>query len=177
MYTFNVYVFSYKLFLKTLFTQLHCSQPLLTFDLSSRVGDVSWSPYSSTIFAAVTHDGKVHVYDLHLNRYKPVCVQQIIPRTRYSSDLSNHWPEEQGSITEINISEECWAWWAGGRADLTRSPSTPRTRSSLSGTATGRWVQSSESTFQMILSLSQGAFIQVVTEFKKTKSRCEDSAG
>ena len=29
----------------------------------------------------------------------------------------------------------------------------------------------------MILSLSQGAFIQVVTEFKKTKSRCEDSAG
>ena len=27
-------------------------------------------------------DGKVHVYDLYLNKYKPVCVQQIVPRKR-----------------------------------------------------------------------------------------------
>ena len=32
----------------------YCRQPLLTFDLQSRVGDVSWSPYSSTVFSAVT---------------------------------------------------------------------------------------------------------------------------
>ena len=29
-------------------------EPLLTFDLGVGVGDVSWSPYSSTVFAAVS---------------------------------------------------------------------------------------------------------------------------
>ena len=33
--------------------------PMFTFDLSSSVGDVAWAPYSSTVFAAVTADGKV----------------------------------------------------------------------------------------------------------------------
>jgi len=32
---------------------------MFTFDLSSSVGDVAWAPYSSTVFAAVTADGKV----------------------------------------------------------------------------------------------------------------------
>ena len=32
---------------------------MFTFDLNSAVGDVAWSPYSSTVFAAVTTDGKV----------------------------------------------------------------------------------------------------------------------
>lgn len=34
-------------------------KPIMTFDLNSAVGDVAWSPYSSTVFAAVTTDGKV----------------------------------------------------------------------------------------------------------------------
>ena len=33
--------------------------PILSFDLGNAVGDVAWSPYSSTVFAAVTSDGKV----------------------------------------------------------------------------------------------------------------------
>ena len=32
---------------------------MFTFDLGSPVGDVAWAPYSSTVFAAVTADGKV----------------------------------------------------------------------------------------------------------------------
>ncbi|XP_072517913.1 dynein, axonemal, intermediate chain 1, paralog 2 isoform X2 [Salminus brasiliensis] len=32
--------------------------PMFTFDLNAPVGDVAWSPYSSTVFAAVTTDGK-----------------------------------------------------------------------------------------------------------------------
>ena len=32
---------------------------MFTFDLNSPVGDVAWSPYSSTVFAAATTDGKV----------------------------------------------------------------------------------------------------------------------
>jgi hypothetical protein len=38
---------------------------MFTFDLGSAVGDVAWAPYSSTVFAAVTADGKVcGFYDL-----------------------------------------------------------------------------------------------------------------
>ncbi|KAL9656610.1 hypothetical protein ABK040_002883 [Willaertia magna] len=43
-------------------------QPLMVFDLGSGVGDVDWAPYSSTVFAAVTEDGRVQVYDLSINK-------------------------------------------------------------------------------------------------------------
>lgn len=33
--------------------------PVISFDLGSPVGDVAWAPYSATVFAAVTDDGKV----------------------------------------------------------------------------------------------------------------------
>eukprot|EP00981_Chlorochromonas_danica_P014195 scaffold7537_cov179-Ochromonas_danica.AAC.16 len=32
--------------------------PIMSFDLGNAVGDVAWAPYSSTVFAAVTSDGK-----------------------------------------------------------------------------------------------------------------------
>ncbi len=35
------------------------AQPLMSFDLSSSVGDIAWAPYSSTVFAAATADGRV----------------------------------------------------------------------------------------------------------------------
>ncbi|TRY67482.1 hypothetical protein TCAL_05969 [Tigriopus californicus] len=57
-------------------------KPLFMFDLNSQVGDVAWAPYSSTVFAAVTIDGKVHVFDLHVDKYHPVCSQPIIPRKK-----------------------------------------------------------------------------------------------
>ena len=52
-----------------------CSDPMFSYDLNSVVGDVAWSPYASTVFAAVTADGKVHVFDLSVNKYEPLCVQ------------------------------------------------------------------------------------------------------
>ena len=51
------------------------TKPILRFDLGSQVGDIVWAPYSSTVFAAVTMEGKVHVYDLNINKYSPICVQ------------------------------------------------------------------------------------------------------
>ena len=45
---------------------------MFTFDLSNVVGDVAWSPYCATEFAAVTAEGKVYVYDLNINRYDPL---------------------------------------------------------------------------------------------------------
>ena len=55
----------------------HC---LLHFDLGADVGDVCWSPYSSTVFAAVTTDGKVHVFDLAQNKREPMCSQKVDKR-------------------------------------------------------------------------------------------------
>lgn len=51
--------------------------PLLSFDVGAAVGDVAWAPYSSTVFAAVTDEGKVHVFDLAQNRQLPMCVQKV----------------------------------------------------------------------------------------------------
>jgi hypothetical protein len=46
------------------------SEPMFTFDLNNSVGDVAWAPYASTVFAAVTADGKVytsvHCLRIHL---------------------------------------------------------------------------------------------------------------
>lgn len=56
------------------------SEPLFVFDLGSPVGDVKWAPYSSTVLAACTNEGKVFVFDINVNKYKAVCVQQVVAR-------------------------------------------------------------------------------------------------
>ena len=58
------------------------SHPLFTFDLNIQVGDVAWAPYSSTVFAAVTVDGRVHFYDLFVDKYNPICVQLVVPKKK-----------------------------------------------------------------------------------------------
>lgn len=50
---------------------------MFTYDLNSVVSDVAWAPYSSTVFAAVTVDGNIHFYDLSIDVYDPLCVQNI----------------------------------------------------------------------------------------------------
>ncbi|XP_078265846.1 dynein, axonemal, intermediate chain 1, paralog 2 isoform X3 [Rhinoraja longicauda] len=56
--------------------------PMFTYDLNAPVGDVAWSPYSSTVFAAVTTSGKVLVYDLNVNKYEPICEQAVVSKKR-----------------------------------------------------------------------------------------------
>ena len=57
-------------------------QCLLYFDLGNAVGDVCWSPYSSTVFAAVTTDGRVHIFDLAQNKREPLCCQKVVKKAR-----------------------------------------------------------------------------------------------
>lgn len=42
-----------------IYNVLFFSAPMFTFDLNSSVGDVTWAPYASTVFAACSADGKV----------------------------------------------------------------------------------------------------------------------
>ncbi len=38
---------------------------------------MAWAPYSSTVFAAITDDGKVHVFDVNENKLMPICSQKV----------------------------------------------------------------------------------------------------
>lgn len=58
------------------------SDPLMTFDLGSSVGDATWAPYSASVFAAVTDDGRVHVYDLSKNKHDSLCDQLVVKVAR-----------------------------------------------------------------------------------------------
>lgn len=52
-------------------------QPVLSFDLQAPVGDVAWAPQSSTVFAAATDSGHVHVFEVAHSRAAAVCVQRV----------------------------------------------------------------------------------------------------
>ncbi|KAG8339463.1 hypothetical protein TRVL_09710 [Trypanosoma vivax] len=58
------------------------TKPLLTFDAGDSVGDVAWAPYSSTVFAAVTSNGKVLVFDLNKNKREPLCSQTVVKNAK-----------------------------------------------------------------------------------------------
>lgn len=56
--------------------------PIMVFDLGTAVGDVAWAPYSSSVFAAVTDEGKVNVYDLHANKHEQLCEQKVVKKAK-----------------------------------------------------------------------------------------------
>ncbi|MEW5300579.1 MAG: hypothetical protein WDW36_003498 [Sanguina aurantia] len=86
------------------------SGPILSFDLNDSVGDVAWSPVSSTIFAAITDDGKVHVYDLAENKIMPLCCQKIVKKARLTKLAFNpRQPilligDDKGTVTSMKLS-------------------------------------------------------------------------
>jgi len=51
--------------------------PIITYDLGCSVNDLAWSPYSATIFGAVTADGKVHIFDLAQNKNAPLVSETV----------------------------------------------------------------------------------------------------
>uniref|UniRef100_A0A3B3WS86 Dynein axonemal intermediate chain 1 n=1 Tax=Poecilia mexicana TaxID=48701 RepID=A0A3B3WS86_9TELE len=85
--------------------------PMFTFDLGSPVGDVCWAPYSSTIFAAVTIDRKVHVFDLSINKFEGICHQIVVAKkTRLTHiEFNPIHPiiivgDDRGTVTSLKLS-------------------------------------------------------------------------
>lgn len=76
------------------------------------MGDVTWAPYSSTVFAACTADGRVHVYDLNSNKYDAVCSQAVAQKkkTRLTHIAFNStYPaiivgDDRGSVLSLKLS-------------------------------------------------------------------------
>ena len=86
------------------------TKPIMTFDLNSAVGDVAWSPYSSTVFAAVTTDGKVFVFDLQENKYSAMCEQQVVRKAKLTHVSFNPFEpillvgDDKGDVLSLKIS-------------------------------------------------------------------------
>jgi dynein intermediate chain 1 len=85
-------------------------KPVMSFDLNNAVGDVAWSPFSITTFAAATSDGKVHVYDLHENKHEPMCEQKVARKARLTKIAFNpKHPillvgDDRGCVTSLKLS-------------------------------------------------------------------------
>ena len=85
---------------------------MFIFDLNSAVGDVAWAPYSSTVFAAVTADGKAHVYDLNVNKHEAICVQTVVQKKKTKLTHVAFNPrfyilivgDDRGHITSVKLS-------------------------------------------------------------------------
>lgn len=88
----------------------NCPRPIMTFDLSNTVGDVAWAPYSSTVFAAVTTDGKVNVFDLNKNKHEPMCEQKVVRKAKLTKIVFNpKYPvilvgDDRGCVTSLKLS-------------------------------------------------------------------------
>uniref|UniRef100_A0A8C0TWJ9 Dynein axonemal intermediate chain 1 n=1 Tax=Cyanistes caeruleus TaxID=156563 RepID=A0A8C0TWJ9_CYACU len=86
--------------------------PMFVYDLGTAVGDVAWSPYSSTVFAAVTIDGQAHVFDLNINKLEPLCTQLVVTRKKNKTTHVQFNPvypiiivgDERGLITCLKLS-------------------------------------------------------------------------
>ncbi|NXO95901.1 DNAI1 protein, partial [Certhia brachydactyla] len=86
--------------------------PIFVYDLGSAVGDIAWSSYSSTVFAAVTIDGQAHVFDLNINKLEPLCTQLVVTRKKNKTTHIQFNPvypiilvgDEQGLITCLKLS-------------------------------------------------------------------------
>ncbi|RYG52706.1 hypothetical protein EON67_00565 [archaeon] len=83
---------------------------IMSFDLNTSVGDVAWAPYSSTVFAAVTDEGKVNVYDLHANKHEQLCEQKIVKKAKCTHvQFSARAPillvgDSAGGVTSLKLS-------------------------------------------------------------------------
>merc|ERR1719199_1153472 len=49
------------------------TRPIVRYDLRCPVGDIQWAPYSSTVFAAVTSEGQLKVFDLDQEKPRELC--------------------------------------------------------------------------------------------------------
>lgn len=87
-------------------------QPIMTFDLSSPVGDLAWAPFSSTVFAAVTDSGKAFVFDLAQNRHRACCVQKASNPgfglafwwlAAFVGNTSQHWKYRAWQCSQVGV--------------------------------------------------------------------------
>lgn len=90
----------------------HPKQPLFVFELGAAVGCCTWASHSATVFAAITNDGKVHIFDVSMNKYEALASQVITPKKKTKLTSVQFNPTEpilmagddRGNITTLKLS-------------------------------------------------------------------------
>lgn len=87
--------------------------PLQSYDFAPHsINDIEFAPHSSTVFASVSSDGILYIYDIDLNRFEPIC-KTFISETNEGglTSVTFHpkWPvvlvgDEKGRITSLKLS-------------------------------------------------------------------------
>ena len=70
--------------------KLDFKQAIMTFDLGESVVDIAWSPFSSSVFVALSLE-KAHFFNLETNRYGEV--ESIRPTDRKCTNLAFNWKD------------------------------------------------------------------------------------
>ncbi|KAI9145508.1 WD40-repeat-containing domain protein [Paraphysoderma sedebokerense] len=97
------------------------SKPIMVFDLNSPISDVAWAPYSATVFAAVTAEGKVCIFDLEVNKYEPICEQQVARKAKLTHISFNSFEpivivgDDKGNIISLKLSPNLRRVGRGGQ--------------------------------------------------------------
>jgi dynein intermediate chain 1 len=83
---------------------------IMMFDVGTSVGDATWAPYSSTVFAAVTDEGKVHVWDLYANKHDHLSQQKLVKKAKCTKVAFNERGplilvgDSHGAVTSLKLS-------------------------------------------------------------------------
>ena len=81
--------------------EANTARAMMEFDLGTSVGDVTWAPYSSTVFAACTSDGKVFVFDLAADKYN------ALAEFKFSKPKPDAGAAASSSAADANASIKC----------------------------------------------------------------------
>lgn len=72
--------------------------------------DVAWAPFSSTIFACVTANASVHVFDIAQNKLVAMCVQKVVRKSKLTRICFNATEpvllvgDDKGSVLALKLS-------------------------------------------------------------------------
>lgn len=113
------------------------SAPVMTFDLGTAVGDICWAPYSSTVFAAVTDEGKVGMGDGGEETQRgcrgcrpgqPACVARTLPLLPPQVDVYDLHANKHEQLCEQKIVKKakCTHVCFNARCGASSSPPQPR---------------------------------------------------
>ena len=109
------------------------------------MGDVAWTPWSSTAFAACTVDGKVHVFDLNENKSEAMCEQKVVRRAKLTKIAFNpkgtDTPvllvgDDHGSVSCLKLSPNL-RWTAVTKAEAERKAKEEAEQAATSGPRRG----------------------------------------
>lgn len=96
---------------------------IIAFDLDTAVGDVAWSPWSATVFAAVTTDGRVRIFDLSVSKYEPIG-EFYMPKAKLTKVRFNYEQpillvgDDKGNVLSLKLSSNMCRMSAPSREEL-----------------------------------------------------------